>query len=170
MEEMICELDNRFKAICFHQAVEDINNGIIRAGERLYQLKTLQRDDRCDQYLTLARQLEGYSSISFPQCQFEVSESEGGLAILSVNFKTVTLKVQRDHSQKGRTISLKWSNIIGYTVFPESHVFQLKYFRGDCERQLNLISIFSESMYDVFSRVGFELKALSSSNAPVSSK
>ncbi|KAL7073185.1 hypothetical protein ACQ4LE_007283 [Meloidogyne hapla] len=167
-EEKLCEFDSRFKAICFHQAVEDVNNGNIRAGEKLYQLKALQRDDRCDQYLKLARQLEGYSSISFPQCQFEVPEAEEGLGILSVDIKIVSLRVQKDHIQKGRTISLKWSSIIGYSVFPESHVFQLKYFRGDSERaqprELNLISIFCEAMYDVFTRIGAELKASSVSN------
>ncbi|CAK5025274.1 unnamed protein product [Meloidogyne enterolobii] len=161
-EEKLCELDSRFKAICFHQAVEDINCGSIRAGEKLYQLKALQRDDRCDQYLNLARQLEGYSSISFPQCQFEVPETEEGLAVLTVDMKIVSLKVQKDHVQKGRTISLKWSNIIGYSVFPESHVFQLKYFRGDSEKELNLISVFCESIFDVFNRVSAELKASSS--------
>ncbi|CAK5116880.1 unnamed protein product [Meloidogyne enterolobii] len=161
-EEKLCELDSRFKAICFHQAVEDINSGSIRAGEKLYQLKALQRDDRCDQYLNLARQLEGYSSISFPQCQFEVPETEEGLAVLTVDMKIVSLKVQKDHVQKGRTISLKWSNIIGYSVFPESHVFQLKYFRGDSEKELNLISVFCESIFDVFNRVSAELKASSS--------
>nr|CAD2194859.1 unnamed protein product [Meloidogyne enterolobii] len=162
-EEKLCELDSRFKAICFHQAVEDINSGSIRAGEKLYQLKALQREDRCDQYLNLARQLEGYSSISFPQCQFEVPEAEEGLATLTVDMKIVSLKVQKDHIQKGRTISLKWSNIIGYSVFPESHVFQLKYFRGDSEKELNLISVFCESIFDVFNRVSAELKASSSS-------
>lgn len=37
------------KSLGFYQAVEDVNNGIIKAGERLYQLKALQRDDRCIQ-------------------------------------------------------------------------------------------------------------------------
>jgi hypothetical protein len=51
------------------------------------------------QYLAMARQLDGYSSVCFPQCQFEVPEadaSEDGLAQLAVDFNGIQLKVQRD--------------------------------------------------------------------------
>jgi hypothetical protein len=58
-----------------------------------------------------------------------------------------------------RQIVLKWSNILGYSMLPETHIFQLKFTRADCERELNLISVFSEYIYEVFSRIGAERKA-----------
>ena len=58
-----------------------------------------------------------------------------------------------------RQIMLKWSNILGYSMLPETHIFQLKFTRADCERELNLISVFSEYIYEVFSRIGAERKA-----------
>uniref|UniRef100_A0A914HJV1 Uncharacterized protein n=1 Tax=Globodera rostochiensis TaxID=31243 RepID=A0A914HJV1_GLORO len=115
-EKELCEEDKLFRSICFHQAVEDVNNGIIKAGERLYQLKALQRDDRCIQYLEMARRLDGYSSVVFPQCQFEVPDSdEGGTATMSIGFHSVVLKVRQEDKQKVRTISLEWSNVVAYS-------------------------------------------------------
>lgn len=172
-EAELCAQDKKFKEICFHQAIEDINSGAVRAGERLFQLKALQREDRIDQYLAMARQLDGYSRVCFPQCQFEVADSvddehtaedesdrDFGLATLAVDFHSVLLKVQREETQKVRTLCLKWTNIVGYSVLPESHVFLLKFLRGggDNEREVSLISIFSEYMYMVFERICAERK------------
>ncbi|KAL3083143.1 hypothetical protein niasHS_010945 [Heterodera schachtii] len=156
-EKQLCEKDKLFRSICFYQAVEDVNNGIIKAGERLYQLKALQRDDRCIQYLEMARQLDGYSSVVFPQCQFEVPNSdEGGLATMSVSSHSIILKVQHEDTQKTRTLFLKWSAIVGYSILPESHVFLLKFVRGESEQELSLISVFSEYMYEICERIGAE--------------
>lgn len=49
LEKWLCERDPVFRSICFFQAVNDVNNGIISAKERLYQLKALQSEERADQ-------------------------------------------------------------------------------------------------------------------------
>uniref|UniRef100_A0A183CFH9 Sorting nexin-27 n=1 Tax=Globodera pallida TaxID=36090 RepID=A0A183CFH9_GLOPA len=132
-EKELCEEDKLFRSICFHQAVED--------------------------YLEMARRLDGYSSVVFPQCQFEVPDSdEGGTATMSIGFHSVVLKVRQEDKQKVRTISLEWSNVVAYSVLPESHVFLLKFLRGSSEQEVSLISVFSEYMYEVCVRIGAERK------------
>lgn len=49
MEEIICEMDPVFKKLCFYQAVNDVNTGVIQVKERLYQLKASQTEDRCNE-------------------------------------------------------------------------------------------------------------------------
>lgn len=61
-EISICAQDQVFKQLCFYQAVNDVNNGIINVKERLYQLKALQTEDRCDQ---VRSPLNGHSQITF---------------------------------------------------------------------------------------------------------
>lgn len=60
------------------------------------------------------------------------------------------------HLVQVRTLALKWSHILGYSILPESHVFLLKFVRGDSERELSLISMFAECMYEVCERIGQE--------------
>lgn len=50
-EIMLCENDKLFQQICYYQAVTDVNIGLIDAKERLYQLKALQTEERCDQVI-----------------------------------------------------------------------------------------------------------------------
>jgi tRNA threonylcarbamoyladenosine modification (KEOPS) complex Pcc1 subunit len=51
----------------------------------------------------LARQLDGYSRITFPQCGFETKEGEKGFVTLSADFNEVLLKIRREDSQKVKT-------------------------------------------------------------------
>lgn len=122
----------------------------------------------------MARQLSGYSRICFPQCEFEVPNTdEHGYATIAIDLQMVLLKVKREDAQKVgfgnlqvskchlfilqvRTISLKWSSILGYSVLSERHEFHLKFMRGDTEREVNLISMFSEFLYEVFDLINAE--------------
>lgn len=49
MEEILCNIDPVFRKLCFYQAVNDVNLGFIQVKERLYQVKALQTEDRCDE-------------------------------------------------------------------------------------------------------------------------
>lgn len=49
MEEILCDMDPVFKKLCFYQAVNDVNMGVIQVKERLYQLKASQTEDRCNE-------------------------------------------------------------------------------------------------------------------------
>lgn len=57
MEKVLCEKDEVFRRICFYQAVNNVNNEIINAKERLYQLKALQSEDKSDQVLNINNDL-----------------------------------------------------------------------------------------------------------------
>jgi len=50
------------------EAVDDVNRGHMKAGDRLYQLKALQDPTRKEDYLKLARELPNYGGILFPHC------------------------------------------------------------------------------------------------------
>ncbi|KAI1720624.1 PX domain-containing protein [Ditylenchus destructor] len=158
MEKVLCERDKVFQRICFYASVADVNSGIIVAKERLYQLKALQSEDRCDQYLQLARQLEGYGRVVFPQCAFEADE-EKGMITLQADFTSVYLKLRRHDSQKEKVLIVKWSNILEFGIATEEQNFVLIFCKendGASQRTLRILTNFPEYMCEVFERIKTE--------------
>lgn len=50
------------------QAVEDVNQGVIKSQKHLYELKSLQDFEKRNEYLNLVRSLDDYTSVTFPHC------------------------------------------------------------------------------------------------------
>lgn len=75
------------------QAVDDVNRGHIKAGDRLYQLKALQDATRKNEYLKLARELDGYGGVVFPHCSCD-SRKEGHViaTVSAANFELQACK------------------------------------------------------------------------------
>uniref|UniRef100_A0A914DG65 Sorting nexin-27 n=1 Tax=Acrobeloides nanus TaxID=290746 RepID=A0A914DG65_9BILA len=154
-EISICSQDQVFKQLCFYQAVNDVNAGFINAKERLYQLKALQSEDRCDQYLEMVRQLDGYSRVAFPQCCFE-TDTDKGLATMSVDFDAVRLQLLRDESSKEKNLRIDWDCIKSYSVSGEGQIFTFSFVKDETSRELRFGSNFAEYMCDCFNRVKWE--------------
>jgi len=91
----------------------------------------------------MVRQLDGYGRVAFPECHFEVVESEErGLLVLSADFHQVRLKLlQSDRSSengnsngnggvegsggKEKVLVIKWSEMRQYAVCHEEQIFVL---------------------------------------------
>uniref|UniRef100_A0A915D631 Uncharacterized protein n=1 Tax=Ditylenchus dipsaci TaxID=166011 RepID=A0A915D631_9BILA len=159
MEKVLCERDKLFQRICFYQAVNDVDSEIISAKERLYQLKALQSEDRCEQYLQLARQLDGYPiRVVFPQCAFETDE-EKGLVTLFAEFNFIHLKLQKEDSQKEKSISVKWSCVLEYGISAEEQTFVMIFGKENdagVKRAMRICTSFPEYMCEVFDRIKLE--------------
>lgn len=130
MEEILCEMDLVFKKICFYQAVSDLNTGVLRVKERLYQLKASQTEDRCDEYLRALRPLKSYSETHFPTAEFTTS-TKSGLVLITTDFDQLTLQLKYTQSDKvlfdlksNRTVFLfqektahfDWDSIVDFSL------------------------------------------------------
>ncbi|CAB1334561.1 unnamed protein product [Coregonus sp. 'balchen'] len=68
-EEEILLNDNHLAvSYCFHQAVDDVKKGFIKAEEKSYQLQKLAEQKKMAMYLSMLRGCEGYNEIIFPHC------------------------------------------------------------------------------------------------------
>lgn len=136
-------MDPVFKKLCFYQAVNDVNTGVLRVKERLYQLKASQTEDRCDevnnlnktqkfnfdfQYLKALRPLPSYSEARFPTAEFSTS-SKTGLVLITASFDQLTLQLKYAQTDKVTVIlSLKsilfqektahfdWNSIVDFSL------------------------------------------------------
>uniref|UniRef100_H2M219 Sorting nexin-27 n=1 Tax=Oryzias latipes TaxID=8090 RepID=H2M219_ORYLA len=52
----------------FHQAVDDLKKGFVKAEQKSYQLQKLAEQKKMATYLSLLRSCEGYNEIIFPHC------------------------------------------------------------------------------------------------------
>ncbi|KAJ8354823.1 hypothetical protein SKAU_G00223900 [Synaphobranchus kaupii] len=68
-EEEILLNDNELAVnYCFHQALDDVKKGFIKADEKSYQLQKLAEQRKMAMYLGMLRSCEGYNEIIFPHC------------------------------------------------------------------------------------------------------
>lgn len=160
-EKEICKRDSMFKHFCFWQAVTDVNSGLINPKERLYQLKALQSIDRCDEYLEMVRQLEGYSRVAFPHCPCE-SRKTGGI-ILSVSFCGLSLRAcDSDGRLQDEELFMNWSDVRSSEVADEGSSFIFEYLRPQKKaKSIKLSTPYAVYMKFCFDRVLQERELLS---------
>lgn len=151
-ERELCRHDKLFQRICYYQAISEVNSGTIQARESLYKLKALQTEDRCEQYLEMARKLEGYSRVIFPQCTFTIEE-EKGIISLSVDFNEVIMKLIEAESKKAKTVRLKWNFVKDYTLLPKSQIFVIVFGKENETREMRLLTSFADYCYETFERI-----------------
>ncbi|VDO93512.1 unnamed protein product [Soboliphyme baturini] len=95
----------------YWMAVNDVNSGQIKAGEKLYELKALQDVSRKEQYLALARTLPGYGEITFPHCACDCYRN--GHVVVALGYKCLRLQActvngtLESHSVKLKIISFE---------------------------------------------------------------
>ncbi|XP_003745088.1 sorting nexin-27 [Galendromus occidentalis] len=143
----------------FWQAVDDVNKGQIKPGNQLYQLKALQDSEaRKDEYLALARSLDGYSEISFPHCNCD-ARKEGHVvaSVGKVNFKLQACK--EDGTLENQIIEFDWDHISGWEADEDGMAFQFEYARPDKKpRTVRIYTQYFVFMMDCFERVAEERK------------
>ncbi|KAE9555468.1 hypothetical protein FO519_001323 [Halicephalobus sp. NKZ332] len=155
VEKEFCSKDPFFKRICFYQAVNDVNNGVISVPEKLYQLKALQAEDRMDQYLAAVRQLDDYSKVNFPECNFVCNEDRG-LVKTSFNFHEVTFKLVKNGSKKEKVISVPWNQVQSFKTITECQNFSITFLLEDVTMEIRIGTFFTRFMLDVIERIQSE--------------
>ena len=69
----------------FFQAVEDVNQGIIKTQKHLYELKSLQDFSKRKEYLKIVRSLDDYNDVSFPHCACDARKDGHVIAIVALD-------------------------------------------------------------------------------------
>uniref|UniRef100_A0A8D1Z6D2 Sorting nexin 27 n=2 Tax=Sus scrofa TaxID=9823 RepID=A0A8D1Z6D2_PIG len=67
-EEILLNDNDLAVTYFFHQAVDDVKKGYIKAEEKSYQLQKLYEQRKMVMYLNMLRTCEGYNEIIFPHC------------------------------------------------------------------------------------------------------
>nr|XP_042901715.1 sorting nexin-27 [Parasteatoda tepidariorum] len=118
--------DNTAATYFFWQAIDDVNKGQIKPGNKLYELKALQDSSRKLEYLKLARQLDGYGEISFPHCSCDARKDGHVVASIGLtNFKLQACK--DDGTLESQIIDFNWETIKEWEVDDEGMSFTFKY-------------------------------------------
>lgn len=146
VEKEVCKRDAIFKRICFYQAVNDVNNGLISVPEKLYQLKAQQTEDKMDSYLDAVRQLEGYSRINFPQCNFVCNEDEGTIRA-GFDFDGIILRLHKNGSKKEKIINLTWDQIKSFKTITECQMFSIGFIMDDSTIEIQIATFFVSFCY-----------------------
>uniref|UniRef100_A0A3P9I468 Sorting nexin-27 n=1 Tax=Oryzias latipes TaxID=8090 RepID=A0A3P9I468_ORYLA len=67
-EEVLLNENQLAVSYFFHQAVDDVKKGFVKAEQKSYQLQKLAEQKKMATYLSLLRSCEGYNEIIFPHC------------------------------------------------------------------------------------------------------
>lgn len=156
-EIKLSKIDELAETFFFHQAVDDINRGQIRYGNKLFELKALQEWNKKSSYLALARSLEDYSAIHFPRCECRDSKEGHVSPVISIHkFKLLT-NTDDKQTELSTTLEFDWSEIKEYEIDEESMRFILHYEKDGQRCAVQLITPYFMFMFDCFSRIKEEL-------------
>ncbi|GFO24558.1 sorting nexin-27 [Plakobranchus ocellatus] len=142
----------------FWQAVDDTNKGIIKAEDKLYELKALKETENALEYLKTVRHLEGYSEIVFPHCACDSRRDGHVIAIIGLKaFKLQACK--EDGVVESQVIEFNWKDVKSYEVDEEGMSFNFEYNRpGKKPRLVKIFTPYFYYMNDCFDRIYDELQ------------
>lgn len=157
--ERMLVADEQAAQYVFHQSVDEVNRGHIRAEGRLYELKALQDARRAGEYLALARLLPGYGDVVFPHCACD-SRKEGHV-VPAVGAQSFRLHACRDDGTlEAQTVELRWETIVRWESDDEAMAFAFEYSRGaeKATRWVKVYTPYHSYLADCFDRVMEERK------------
>lgn len=145
--------DNMAATFFFWQAIDDVNKGQIKPGNKLYELKALQDSSRKLEYLQLARLLEGYGEISFPHCPCDARKD--GHVVATVGLSSFKLQACKDDGTlESQVIDFSWETIKEWEQDDEGMAFNFQYARPDKKpRLVKIYSPYYVFLGDCFDRI-----------------
>lgn len=157
-KEIELSSDDFTETLFFWQAVDDVNKGQIKPGNKLYELKALQDSSKKSDYLKLVRTLEGYGEISFPHCSCDARKE--GHVIASVGINCFKLQASKDDgSLESQVIDFSWESIKEWEIDDEGLAFAFQYARPDKKpRFVRIHTPYHVFLYDCFERIQEERK------------
>ncbi|XP_025076754.1 sorting nexin-27-like [Pomacea canaliculata] len=142
----------------FWQAVEDVNRGLLKATDKLYELKALREAVKMLEYLKIVRHLEGYGEVVFPHCSCDSRRDGHVIAMIGLQcFKLQACK--EDGTPEVQVIEFAWKDVKSYEVDEEGMSFNFEYDRPG--KKPRLVKIFTQYFYfmnDCFDRIYEELE------------
>uniref|UniRef100_A0AAY4DGA6 Uncharacterized protein n=1 Tax=Denticeps clupeoides TaxID=299321 RepID=A0AAY4DGA6_9TELE len=143
---------------CFHQAVDDVKKGLIKAEDKSYQLQKLAEQRKMAMYLSVLRTCEGYNEVVFPHCSCD-SRRKGHViaAISSQHFKLHACT--EDGTLENQVIAFEWSEMQRWDTDEEGMAFCFEYARGEKKpRWVKIFTPYFNYMHECFERIFCELK------------
>jgi len=151
------EMDPMALRIMFQQAVNQVNNGLINAKDRLHQLKALQDASKMREYLANVRGLEGYGGVVFPHCVSDARRE--GHVVPIVAFDALRLHAcKEDGELEGQVIEFSWETITQFEVEEDGNTFLFNYRRpGKPDRAVRILSHFYIYLFECFEKIQEEI-------------
>jgi len=155
--EVELESDPVALRIMFHQAVTEVNNGIIHAKDRLHQLKALQDTEKMREYLACVRGMAGYGSVVFPHCASDARRE--GHVIPVVAFDALRLQACKvDGEPEDQVIEFAWETITQFEVEEDGTAFVFNYRRsGKPDRAVKVYSLGYIYLFECFEKIQEEI-------------
>ncbi|XP_041099003.1 sorting nexin-27-like isoform X2 [Polyodon spathula] len=157
-EEVLLNDNDLAIAYCFHQAVEDVKKGRIKAEEKAYQLQKLAEQKKMGMYLSMLRSCEGYNEILFPHCACDSRRK--GHVITAISVKHFKLHACTEEGQlENQVIAFEWDEMQRWDTDEEGMAFCFEYARGEKKpRWVKIFTPYFNYMHECFERVFCELK------------
>ncbi|KAI3361057.1 hypothetical protein L3Q82_013258 [Scortum barcoo] len=154
-EEEILLNDNQLAVnYFFHQAVEDVKKGFIKAEQKSYQLQKLAEQRKMSMYLSLLRGCEGYNEIIFPHCSCDSRRKGHVITAISIHhFKLhacteegtlearATVLFVSSVFLQNQVIAFDWGEMQRWDTDEEGMAFCFEYARG--EKKPRWVKIFT---------------------------
>ncbi|XP_056299781.1 sorting nexin-27b [Pseudoliparis swirei] len=152
-EEEILLNDNQLAInYFFHQAVDDVKKGLIKAEQKSYQLQKLAEQKKLSMYLSLLRDCEGYNEIIFPHC---ACDSPRKKATSSTHHECTKASMLFQN----QVIAFEWGEMQRWDTDEEGMAFCFEYARGEKKpRWVKIFTPYFNYMHECFERVFCELK------------
>ncbi|XP_041037652.1 sorting nexin-27-like isoform X1 [Carcharodon carcharias] len=143
----------------FHQAVEDVKRGLIKAGEKAYQLQKLAQQRKMVMYLNMARTCRGYSEIAFPHCACDSRRRGHVITAISIKHFKLHACTEDGELEQNQVIAFEWDDMQRWDTDEEGMAFCFEYARGEKKpRWVKIYTPYYNYMHECFERVFCELK------------
>ncbi|XP_068851375.1 sorting nexin-27 isoform X1 [Aphelocoma coerulescens] len=157
-EEALLNDNDLAVAYFFHQAVDDVKKGYIKAEEKSYQLQKLCEQRKMVMYLNMLRTCEGYNEITFPHCSCDSRRK--GHVISAISIRHFKLHACTEEGQlENQVIAFEWEEMQRWDTDEEGMAFCFEYARGEKKpRWVKIFTPYFNYMHECFERVFCELK------------
>uniref|UniRef100_A0A8C7LMI4 Sorting nexin 27b n=1 Tax=Oncorhynchus mykiss TaxID=8022 RepID=A0A8C7LMI4_ONCMY len=161
-EEEILLNDNQLAvSYCFHQAVDDVKRGFIKAEEKSYQLQKLAEQKKMAMYLSMLRGCEGYNEIIFPHCSCDSRRKGHVVTAISIhNFKLHACT--EEGTLENQVIVFEWVEMQHWDTDEEGMAFCFQYARAEKKpRWVKIFTPYFNYLHECVERVFCELNRVS---------
>ncbi|KAL2771769.1 sorting nexin-27 isoform 2, partial [Daubentonia madagascariensis] len=157
-EEILLNDNDLAVTYFFHQAVDDVKKGYIKAEEKSYQLQKLYEQRKMVMYLNMLRTCEGYNEIIFPHCACDSRRK--GHVVTAVSITHFKLHACTEEGQlENQVIAFEWDEMQRWDTDEEGMAFCFEYARGEKKpRWVKIFTPYFNYMHECFERVFCELK------------
>ncbi|XP_045401053.1 sorting nexin-27 isoform X2 [Lemur catta] len=157
-EEILLNDNDLAVTYFFHQAVDDVKKGYIKAEEKSYQLQKLYEQRKMVMYLNMLRTCEGYNEIIFPHCACDSRRK--GHVITAISITHFKLHACTEEGQlENQVIAFEWDEMQRWDTDEEGMAFCFEYARGEKKpRWVKIFTPYFNYMHECFERVFCELK------------